>query len=423
MKKHILFVDDEINILQALKRMLAPQAELWDMCFHHQPEKAWEELLSHDFDAVVLDVKMQGLDGFEFLARMQCQESTKKIPVVILSGMQDCTLKRRMLERGATDLLTKPVEPADLVARLKSVLRLKESQDALQQENMKLEKMVRQCTIELLQAHREIVWRLGKFAEERDKKTGNHIIRVGLFSHAIAETMNLDPVFTETIGIVAPLHDIGKITISDEILFKNGPLTPQELAVMRRHSWLGAKILRGDSKVRQAFLRWEAPADGFSSVQTKNPYLEMAATIAMSHHEKWDGTGYPRQLAGEAIPLEARIVAIADVYDSLTTDRPYCSAYSEESALDWIQKNVGLHFDSQVHAAFLTALPKIRSIRQQFADFENEPDDQAGDQCLENSSGTENDSNNTPAPWSAINEVLDEFSKDACRQSLPQSSP
>ncbi len=228
-KKLILFVDDEINILDSLRRMLFPQTEEWEMVFHEQAEKAWEELQQRDFDAVVLDFKMPGIDGFELLDRIKENKRTRKIPVVILTGIQDCTLKRQALERGAADLLNKPIEREDLLARLDSVLRLKASQDALELHNMELEELVRRRTCELIESHRELVWRLGKFAEERDKKTGNHVIRVGLYSHVIAEVMSLDSAIIETIGMVAPLHDIGKVAISDEILLKKVHSLPRKL--------------------------------------------------------------------------------------------------------------------------------------------------------------------------------------------------
>jgi putative two-component system response regulator len=365
-KKRILFVDDEINILESLRRILFSQEEMWEMTFLEEPEEAWRQLLAKDFDLVVMDLKMPGVNGMDLLER------TRKFPVVILTGTQDRSIKCRALEHGATDVLGKPVDAEDLLARLNNALRTKESQDTLERHVVQLEELVRQRTSELIQSHQEIVWRLGKFAEERDKKTGNHVIRVGLFSHAIAETLDLDSTFVDTIGLVAPLHDIGKVAISDSILFKNGPLTPEEIILMRRHCWLGAKILRDDSIVHKAFLRWQAHTETLSAAPVENHFLEMAATIAMSHHEKWDGAGYPRKLIGEAIPLEARIVAIADVYDASTSSRPYSPAMSEEWALELLQKNNGSHFDPSVYSAFLKALPKIRSIRSQFADFAKE---------------------------------------------------
>jgi putative two-component system response regulator len=381
-KKRILFLDDELNILESLRGMPLPRNEAWEMNLYGNPEDAWGDLSSQDYDAAVLGLKSADIHDFKLLNRIKGNQRTQKIPVVIITKIQDHTLKRKALEHGAVDLLSDPIDPEDLVARINSVISIKTSQDALERQNKRLEGLVQQRTKELIQAHREIVWRMGKFAEERDKKTGNHVLRVGLFSHAIAEAMDLDPVFVETIGIVAPLHDIGKVAISDYILFKKGSLTKEEIVLMRRHCWLGAKILRGDSKFRLAFEQWEASADSDATVPVENPYLEMAAAIAMSHHEKWDGTGYPRKLKGEDIPLEARITAIAEVFDTLTSDIPYRPAYSEQWALEWIKENSGSHFDPNVYAAFLKALPKIQSISKHFSDLENESGDQNADQAI-----------------------------------------
>lgn len=351
--------------------MLLPQNPLWEMTFLDCPDDAWPRLLSNEFDTVVLDIDMPGNGALELLDRIKENKHTGKIPVVMLAGAGDCSMKSRALEHGADDLLNKPVDPVDLLARLNSALRLKTCQDALDEHDLRLEETIRQHTSEVRQSYQEIAWKLGKFAEKRDKSTGHHVIRVGLYSRAIAETLELDPIFIETIGIVAPLHDVGKIGVSDFILLKKEPLTPQETFVMRRHCWIGAKILREESKVRQAFLQWHTNTEPSSTVFATNPYLKMAATIAMGHHEKWDGTGYPQGLCGEAIPLEARIVAIADVFDAVTSERPYRPAYSEEWALELLQEDSGSYFDPRMYSAFMKALPKIRSIRQLFVDAED----------------------------------------------------
>jgi response regulator RpfG family c-di-GMP phosphodiesterase len=370
--KRILFVEDELNVLKSLHDMPMPIKEAWEMALYMNPEQAWSELSSQNYDVAVLYLESSGINDLKLLDRIKENEPTQKIPVVIITKSKDGTFKRKVLEHGAVDLLSEPIDPEDLAARINSALFIKTKLDALELQNKRLEGLVRQRTSELIQAHREIVWRMGKFAEERDKKSGNHVLRVGLISNAVAEAMGLDAAFVETIGIAAPLHDIGKIAVSDYILFKKGSLTKEETTVMRRHCWLGARILRGDLKFRQAFEQWQDSANSHCAVADKNPFLEMAAAIAMSHHEKWDGTGYPRNLIGEDIPLEARITAIADVFDTLTSDIPYRPAYSEEWALDWIRDNAGTHFDPSVYAAFLKALPKIQSVTKHFSDSENE---------------------------------------------------
>jgi putative two-component system response regulator len=248
------------------------------------------------------------------------------------------------------------------------VLRLKSCQDELKAHNASLEQKVEDRTLELAHSRLDIIWRLGQVAEQRDEYTGNHVVRVGFYSRQIAEALKMSHAFQETIFLAAPLHDIGKIAVPDRILLKPGPLNDAESASMRQHCYAGARILREDALVRDAYFHWRA-VDSQSAVREfTNPILEIAASIALTHHERWDGNGYPEGLAGEAIPLESRIVAIADVYDSLTSTRPYRVAYPEERAVRIIREGAATHFDPQVHAAFLSALPEIRVMRERFAD-------------------------------------------------------
>jgi len=367
MKKRILFVDDEPRVLEALRRILRSQREFWEMTFVGRPEAAWERLMDGGYDAVVSDIRMPGLSGLELLSRLQATPATKDIPVVMLTGLDDGGLKSRALELGAADLLHKPVDPADLRARLRSVLRLKACQDQLRAWNRLLEEKVRQRTAELFQSRLDIIWRLGKAAEHRDEETGHHVVRVGYYSRAIAEAMGMESAFAETLFLAAPLHDIGKIGTPDAILFKRGPLTSGETAVMRQHCQIGARILSEECGIRRAFLR--DCADASDRVQpTRNPLVDMAASIALCHHERWDGRGYPRELAEEQIPLESRIVAVADVYDALTSRRPYRGAYPERRALEILEDETAGHFAPEVYASFLKALPAVRDIQRNYAD-------------------------------------------------------
>jgi putative two-component system response regulator len=282
--------------------------------------------------------------------------------------LADHDLKSRALELGAADLLSKPVDPAELLTRLRSVLRLKSCQDELRAQNASLEQKVEERTMELAHSRLDIIWRLGKVAEQRDEQIGNHVVRVGFYSRQIAEALKMNHGFQEMIFLAAPLHDIGKIAVPDRVLFKPGPLNDAESATMRQHCYAGARILQEDALVRKAFFHWRAVDSQSVLPEIKNPILDIAAAIALTHHERWDGNGYPEGLAGENIPLESRIVAIADVYDALTTIRPYRIAYSEERAVQMIREGAGSHFDPQVHAAFLDALPELHAIGAQFAD-------------------------------------------------------
>jgi len=367
-KKQILLVDDADFVLESLCRMLRSERHVWDLTSARSAKNAWDHLLEQDFDAVVSDVNMPGTSGLELLQRIRQTKRTKDIPVVMLTGMSDRGLRRQALDLGATDLLNKPVEPEDLLARLRSVLQLKASQDQLKAYNELLERRVEERTEELSRSRLEIIWRLGKAAEQRDEETGNHVIRVGCTSRVVAEVLGMDRPFVETIFLAAPLHDIGKIGIPDEILRKRGPLTPAEQAVMKRHCLIGASILGDDCMARIAFLEWRGTGSHAEVESVHNPFLQMAASIALTHHEKWDGSGYPQGLAGTQIPLESRIVAICDVFDAMTSERPYKRPYPEHETLHIIRDAVGSHFDPHVHAAFLSGLPQIRSIRKRFAD-------------------------------------------------------
>ena len=256
MKKQILFVDDERPVLDALRRMLRSQRDIWDITCVDRPEVAWELLMQNRFDAVVSDMKMPGMTGLQLLERIQQTQQTKDIPVVMLTGLSTRELKRQALELGAADLLDKPVEPEDLVARLRSVLRLKSYQDELKSHKECLERKVEERTSDLFHARLDIIWRLGKAAEHRDDATGNHVIRVGCFSRVIAETLGMQRDFVETLFLAAPLHDIGKIGIPDAVLLKRGPLFPDEWDVMKQHCRIGANILREDSAAKRAFWEW-----------------------------------------------------------------------------------------------------------------------------------------------------------------------
>ena len=368
MKKQILFVDDQQPVLDALRRMLRSQCNTWEMVFVNRPETAWRQLLEKEFDAVVSDIEMPGMSGLQLLQRIQQTERTRDVPVIILTGLDGRELKRKALDLGAADLLNKPVDPEDLLARLHSVLRLKSYQDELRAYNERLERAVEERTEELVQSRLDVIWRLAKAVEHRDNETANHVIRVGCISRLIAKSLGMNRGFVETLFLAAPLHDIGKIGIPDAILMKRGTLGPGEWATMMQHCEIGERILRDDSKVRAAFLQWRGASSHAEIGAFDSPFLQMAATIALTHHEKWDGTGYPHELAGEEIPLESRIVSIADVFDALTSKRPYKAPFPEQQALRIIRDKEGNHFDPTVYAAFTDALPEIKAVKQQFAD-------------------------------------------------------
>jgi putative two-component system response regulator len=372
LKKRLLFVDDEPLMLDSLRRAMHCQRLVWECVYLTDPHEAWNKVLEGGFDVVVADVKMRGMSGLDLLDRIRSTPHVSDIPVLILTGSTDRELKRQALDLGAADLLDKPIEAEDLLARLRNLMRLKSYQDQLKTSNRRLEQAVLERTEELFHSRLDIIWRLGKAAEHRDQETGNHVIRVGCISRVIAEAMGLDRRRVEILFLAAPLHDIGKIGIPDAILMKRGPLSREEWVVMKQHCRIGARILSEDSHIRSTFFQWRGAERRPAARLVDNPFLEMAASIAATHHEKWDGSGYPRGLSGESIPLESRIVAIADVFDALTSLRPYKEPSTEYEAMQIIADAAAVHFDPAVHSVFRRTLPEIQSIREQFPD-DDEP--------------------------------------------------
>jgi putative two-component system response regulator len=355
MSRKVLFVDDEARVLNGLRRLLSDRTDDWELLFANSVDEALEVLRSGGIDTVVSDIQMPGKDGFVLLKTVRQMDGVRDVPIVILTGGAQTDLKRRALDLGATDLLTKPVESDDLVARLRNTLQLKAYQDELKDMNRVLEQRVMERTRQLKASRLDMVLRLAKVAELHDRDTGDHIARVGSYCRATAEALDLDPDFIELVFVASPLHDIGKMGIPDSILNKPGRLTPEERIVMNTHCDIGYEILKDRSPVGLNMLT----GDLDFQETLGNPLIEMAASIALTHHEKWDGSGYPRGLQGEEIPLAGRIVAVADVFDALCSRRSYKSAYAAAEAMDIMKDGVGSHFDPAVYAGFLQALDKL----------------------------------------------------------------
>ena len=360
-KKNILFVDDEPNILNGFKRILFDQRAIWEMSFASSVDIALVRLEETCFDVIVSDVNMPGKNGFDLLKILQGSEKTKNIPVIILTGSQDTDFKRRALELGALDLLNKPVEREDLLARLNSMLRLKSYQDNLEQK-------VKERTAELECSRMDIIWRLGNLAEFRDEDTGNHILRVGLYCKTIAERLEMSRDSIDMLFLTSPLHDIGKVGIPDDILLKPGKLSPEQWETMKQHCVIGAETFHQDSKIMKLFLILQEDNTQTVNKNGENPLHQMAATIALTHHEKWNGTGYPKGLAGKEIPFESRITAISDVYDALSSARPYKPSFTEDKVMSILSEEAGGHFDPEVYEAFEKSAEEFRDIKAQFTD-------------------------------------------------------
>jgi putative two-component system response regulator len=284
---------------------------------------------------------MPDVDGHEVCKQLKSDPVTSKIPIIFVTAKNDIRDEQAGFELGAVDYITKPVSPPLVKARVKTHLSLN--------DQMKhLEKLVQQRTKELNDTRFEIIRRLGRAAEFKDNETGMHVIRMSWFSRFLAEKCGKDEDWCELLFNAAPMHDIGKIGIPDAILLKPGRLNEEEMAIMKKHAEYGAEIIG------------EHPS----------PLLQLAKEVAICHHEKWNGKSYPNGLSGEDIPLSARIIAIADVFDALTSERPYKKAWTEEDAIALLEDGAGEHFDPNLVPLFIQCLPRVREIQRQYRDAE-----------------------------------------------------
>lgn len=365
MKPQVVFVDDDSGILRTIKRVLSTYACPWDILTFSDSQEAWSHIESHPVDAIISDLTMPGMSGIELLQRLRSHPLTRHVPVAMLTGQGDAALKCQVLDMGATDLLNKPFHPADLISRLQSMLRLKAVEDELRERNRTLDAIVQQRTRQLEQSRMQVIWRLAKAGEFRDEETGEHVVRVASCSRILGRAMGLSPEKCEQLYLAAPLHDIGKIGIPDAILLKPGRLTDDERAVIQTHCEIGERILREPSLTELCVPEESAGLE--SGAQTGDSLMETARLIAIAHHERWDGRGYPHGLRGDEIPLVARIVSVADVFDALTSARPYKSALPVDEAVRIMTNGRGTQFDPEVIDTFLDSLDELVEVRQQVA--------------------------------------------------------
>jgi len=310
---------------------------------------------------VLLDIMMPEMDGYEVCRRLKANPLTAQIPVIFLTAVTDATDEAFGFSLGAVDYITKPISPAILEARVKTHLTLQEARNLLKRENEYLEQEVAKRTRQVQHVQDATIIAMASLAETRDNETGNHILRtqryVRLLAEMLAQQADYASVLTpETIELLfksAPLHDIGKVGIPDQILLKPGKLTDEEFEIMKTHTTLGLDAIK----------RAEAHLDGEES-----GFLKIAGEVALSHQEKWDGSGYPQGLSGEAIPLSARLMAIADVYDALISARVYKAAFSHEKAVEIIREGRGRHFDPTITDVFLQVEKEFQAIASDFKD-------------------------------------------------------
>ena len=364
--KQILVVDDDQAFLDSFDHILKGQRDEWALTMVSSLDTARDALNETPFDCIIADLHIAGNQCLDLLKDLKNEIDAVEIPFIVMTGDQDIKLKRLAAEMGATDFIAKPIIKEDLFMRLTSNLRLKTYQDKLYKQNEQLEKLVKERTNELLLSRKDIVWRLAKAGEYRDDMTGKHVARVSCYSRLLAEALNLDDIFIENISLASSLHDIGKIGIPDAILLKPGKLTVEEREIISQHCEIGAHILKDPPEGYISYLKWQFPEKDLTDFSAENPILDMAVTIALGHHEKYDGTGYPAKLAGKDITLEARIVAVADVYDALRSDRPYKEGFSAEDTNDYIYSQDGKHFDPEICQCFYKLKDKFNEIFTEF---------------------------------------------------------
>lgn len=297
-------------------------------------------------DLILLDINMPHLDGYEVLAQLVALNDPMLPPVVALTAQHSRDHLLKALSAGARDFIRKPFDHTELQVRVRNLLAAHIAHRMLNDHSAVLEELVRQRTEVLHMTRLQVVQRLARAAEYRDNETGNHILRMAQVSTLLAKSLGWSPTDCELMSHASPMHDVGKIGIPDAILLKPGKLEPDEFKLMQTHTEIGAEILGGD----------------------ESDLLALARIIALSHHEKWDGTGYPQGLAGAAIPMAGRIVAAADVFDALTSVRPYKDAWPTERAVRYMTESAGTHFDPEVIDHFLKHLPDISEIMQRHAD-------------------------------------------------------
>lgn len=304
------------------------------------PLKALSDALLHTADLVVTDFTMPGMNGLELIDRLRTTADYHDVPMVMISGSDDAALRYKALDMGVTDFLRKPIDVAEVKARLRNLLRLREAQASLRNRTAWLDLEVRRATEQLASREEEIIMRLCRAAESRDVDSGQHILRMSSYCRLIGEGLGLGAAQNEILFLAAPMHDIGKIAVSDSILLKPGKLTPEERALMELHTLHGFQILSGSG----------------------SELIRQAAEIAASHHERWDGTGYPARSRGTEIPLFGRIAAVADVFDALTSERSYKAAWGVEDALAYVTACAGQHFDPDCVRAFTSRWEAVLEI-------------------------------------------------------------
>jgi len=341
----ILVVDDNPTNLQVMNTLLNKSGyhKITQTSNPFEVPALFSEI---DFDLVLLDLHMPGMDGFTIMKQIQETHPNRYLPILILTADDSREARNKALSSGAKDFITKPFDKTEVEYRVNNILHVSLLQKMLLEQNEILEIKVKQRTQQLEESQVKLIECLGRAAEYRDNETGMHVLRIGKMSELVARKMGLPEQQCEILGYASPMHDLGKIGIDDAVLLKPGKLEESEWQHMQQHTKIGSDILRS----------------------VGGELLNTAATIAETHHEKWDGTGYPHGLKGTDIPLGTRITSVCDVFDALLSERPYKKPWSLDETVTYLVENSGKHFDPDVVEEFITILPEIMEIRSQFAD-------------------------------------------------------
>ncbi len=341
----ILICDDSVTNVMVLAKLCQSEG-FTDTQTVTDPRKVVPLIEAQNFDLLMLDIEMPHMSGFDVMSEIRKRHADELLPILILTVLQNTDIRNRALAEGASDFLNKPFDQTEVILRVKNLLKVRYVYRIQQNLNQELEKKVQERTRELDAASEILVRRLAQVGEMRDKETGNHVIRVGQYASLLAELSGLPAEICYMMNKAAPLHDIGKVGVADDILLKPGKLDGKERVVMKTHAEKGAELLGDHDSL----------------------LMQLAASIAMHHHEKWDGSGYPRGIAGESIPIEGRITAISDVFDALTTQRPYKPAWPVEKAIAYLQGQSGKSFDPGLLKLFFDNLDKVMKIKEQYSD-------------------------------------------------------
>ncbi|MDQ7091458.1 MAG: response regulator [Methylococcales bacterium] len=343
--KTIVLVDDVQFNLTLLWHLVKRMDGFLPIAFI-KPEEALEWCLNNDYELIIVDYMMPKMNGVEFITKLKASPKKKDIPILMVTANNVLSVRYQALEAGATDFLNKPIDKTEFNIRVQNMLILRDHQHKLADKALWLNNEVMKATKEIRERETEIVYRLSKTAEYRDPETGGHIKRMSLYSKHIAVQLGFSFLEQNLISQAASMHDIGKVGVPDAILLKPGRLDIAEFELMKEHTKIGYEILNGSS----------------------SQLLQMGAEIALSHHEKYDGSGYPYGLKGEEISIYGRIIAVADVFDALISERPYKKAWPLEKVIDFLSENTFKHFDPLCINAFFKEWDKVLEIRATFDD-------------------------------------------------------